>query len=246
MFLFEKSLAIDNIFIISIIFITSNIPNHAQRKTLFHEILRLVTMRDIMIALRETLISKFNWIFYVFSVILIYSGIKLIFTSHSHKLKIEDNKFLNFLKKYLSIKDELHNEDFYYTEIENNKEKTYFTKLFIALILIGMADMVCAIESIPAIFSITKNTFIIYTSNIFAILGLRAIYFVLAAMVDRFEYLKYSLSLILVFIELKVFIMDFFNIEQLPTTLSLSVTSTLLIFGITYSLYKTKNLISNH
>ena len=199
-----------------------------------------------MIALGETLISKFNWMFYIFLVILIYSCIKLIFISHSHKLKIEDNKFLNFLKKYLSIKDELQNEDFYYTKIENNKGKTYFTKLFIALILIGMADMVYAIESIPAIFSITQNTFIIYTSNIFAILGLRAIYFVLAAMVDRFEYLKYSLSLILVFIELKVFIMDFFNIEQLPTTLSLSATITLLIFGTTYPLYKTKNLISNH
>lgn len=242
-FLVEKSLALDNIFIISVIFSAFSIPQKYQHRVLFFGIIGVLILRGIMIGVGAGLIYKFEWVLYIFAVILIFMGIKMFFTPE-RKVDITKNPLLQWVKKHFRVSNELHGHDFfvYKTDPKVQKRKLFMTPLFIALLAIEFTDLVFAIDSVPAIFTITRQPYIVYTSNIFAILGLRSLYFALAAVIDRFQYLKYSLGCVLVFIGSKVFIADWLNITKIPATLSLGITFGLIAFGIIFSIYKSRKL----
>jgi len=232
-FLIEKTLSLDNIFLISVIFSYFHIPTKYQHRVLFWGILGVIILRGILIYLGAELIHRFEWVMYIFGLILILTGIKMLFIK-SHEVDLSKNFMLNFIKKYLPLTNELHGNKFLITQ----DGKLYFTPLFLALIVIEMCDLVFAIDSVPAVFSITTNTFIVYTSNIFAILGLRSIFFAINHVMGKFHYLKYSLAIILMFIGSKVYIVEFFSIEKFPASLSLGITLALISFGIIFSLVK--------
>jgi tellurite resistance protein TerC len=240
-FLVEKSLSLDNIFVISLIFNYFNIPNRYQHRVLFWGILGVIILRAIMIGLGAQLVHRFEWILYVFAAFLILTGIKMFFASDDNA-EFKENFLLRFMRKHFSITQELHGQKFFVRLVDpvTSRKKLFMTPLFLALVLVEFADVVFAVDSIPAIFTITTDTYIVYTSNIFAILGLRALYFALAAILDKFHYLKYSLAAVLVFIGSKVFLTDFFGLTKFPPSVSLGVTFSLLLVGVVYSLYKTK------
>ena len=240
-FLVEKSLALDNIFLISLIFSSLSIPLKYQHRVLFFGVLGVIILRGIMIALGTQLISTFSWILYIFSAFMIFTGIKM-FSMPEKEIDINDNMLLQWINKYFRITKEINDNSFLIRKIDpvTGKSHIFMTPLFVALILIESIDFVFAIDSVPAIFTITKDPYIIYTSNIFAVLGLRALYFALALIIDRFHYLKFSLAMILIFIGSKMFIADFIGIDKFPPTISLAVTFSLLLWGCLYSLYKSR------
>lgn len=246
-FLVEKTLALDNIFVISLIFSSLSIPVKYQHRVLFWGIIGVVVLRWIMIAIGAKLINEFSWILYIFALFMIFTGIKMFFMSDK-KMDINQNILLKWMRKYLPITQEVNDERFFILKTDQNTKKLriFITPLFIALILIELTDLVFAVDSVPAIFTITKDQYIVYTSNIFAILGLRALYFCLASVIQRFHYLKYALALVLIFIGSKIFIADLIGIEKFPPIISLSVTFGLLAFGCIYSLYKTKTIVSSN
>ncbi len=238
-FLVEKSLALDNIFLISLIFSSLSIPLKYQHRVLFWGILGVVILRGIMIGLGVQILNNFEWVLYVFGVLMIFTGLKMFFISEK-PVKIEENKLLIYLRNHLNITNEFYGHQFYIfiKDPKTERKILFFTPLFLALVMIEFTDLVFAVDSIPAIFAITQDPYIIYTSNIFAILGLRALYFALASIIDRFHYLKYSLALVLIFIGSKIFIADAFGLMKIPPALSLSVTITILGAGVAYSLVK--------
>lgn len=248
-FVVEKTLALDNIFLISLIFSYFSIPSKYQHRVLFWGILGVIVLRAIIIALGAVIVAKFSWVLYVFAIFLIYTGFKML-QMINHKPDISKNPMLKFMKKYMNLTTELHGEKFSVKLPDPavpGKMKTYFTPLFVALVLIEFVDLIFAVDSVPAIFTITKDPFIVYTSNIFAILGLRALYFALDAIIARFRYLKYALSLVLIFIGSKIFIADLLGWAKFPAAISLGVTGLLIAGGIIWSLYKTgreKNTVS--
>jgi tellurite resistance protein TerC len=203
-----------------------------------------------MIGVGAALVAEFSWILYVFAVFLIITGIKMLVVSgdDDNHADFSNNPILKFFKKHLRTTDTLHGHDFTVKQHDPKTGKlvTYFTPLFIALIMIEFADVIFAVDSVPAIFALTTDTFIIYTSNIFAILGLRALYFALAAMMARFAYLKYALSVLLIFIGSKIFIADFLmGGAKFPPLLSLGITFAILATGMFYSLWKTRGISEN-
>ncbi len=240
-FVVEKTLALDNIFVIALIFSFFAIPRQYQHRVLFWGILGVIVLRGIMIALGATIVANYGWVLYLFAVFLIFTGIKMLFVSEkSHDLA--GNPLLKFLKRRMHVTDEVKGNDFFVHQPhpETGKITRYATPLFLALILIEVADLVFAVDSVPAVFTITTDPFIVYTSNIFAILGLRALYFALAAILHRFAYLKYALSLLLVFIGSKIFIADAFGWEKFPPAWSLGITFAILGAGVLFSIWKTK------
>jgi tellurite resistance protein TerC len=240
-YLVEKTLALDNVFIISMIFTYFAVPRAYQHRVLFWGILGVIVLRAIMIGLGAALVAEFAWVMYVFAVILIATGIKMILMMDV-KPDIENNPVLKFLRKRLRVTETLHGEKFLVRQPDPKTGKlvVWATPLFLCLVLVEIADLVFAIDSVPAIFAITPDAFIVYTSNIFAILGLRALYFALAAVVHRFHYLKYALSIVLIFIGAKIFLGDWLFDGKVPAMLSLSVTAGLLAGGVLYSLWKTR------
>ena len=240
-YLIEKSLSLDNIFVISMIFNSLAIPRLYQHRVLFWGILGVIFLRGIMILVGAKLVAEFSWVLYIFSLFLIFTGIKMLFVK-SHEGDITENKFLLFIQSHLRVTKELHGNHFFVKLLdEKTKRKLLWcTPLFVALLMVECIDALFAIDSVPAIFAITTDTYIIYTSNIFAILGLRALYFALAAVLPRFFYLKYALSIIVIFIGSKLFITDIFGWYKFPSSLSLSITIGLLATGIIFSLYKTR------
>lgn len=239
-FIIEKTLSIDNVFVIAMMFSFFHIPRLYQHRVLFWGILGAVILRGVMIALGAALISEFEWILYVFALFLVGTGLKMLFAKED-KADIGHNPVLLFLQNHFRTTKELHGHDFFVRlpSRKHGKKVIWLTPLFLALVMIEFADVLFAVDSVPAIFIITKDPFIVYTSNIFAILGLRALYFVLAAMIGRFHYLKYSLSIVLIFIGSKTFIADFMDWEKFPVGWSLGITFAILGFGIFYSLWKT-------
>lgn len=238
-FLIEKSLSMDNVFVMALIFSTLAIPRQYQHKVLFWGIMGVIVLRAVMIGLGATLIHEYSWILYVFGAFLAATGVKMLFTKVDDHPDLEKNRFVKFLRRHLRVTDRLHEQRFFVRQPDAaGKSVLWVTPLFLALILIECADLVFAIDSVPAIFAITQDPFIVYTSNIFAILGLRALYFALAAMIHRFAYLKYALALVLVFIGSKIFLVGI--IGKIPSSISLSVTLALLIGGVILSLYKTR------
>lgn len=240
-FLVEKSLALDNIFLISLIFSSLSIPLKYQHRVLFWGVLGVIVLRGIMIALGAQLINEFSWILYVFAAFMIFTGIKMFFMPEQ-KIDINDNYLLKWMSKHFRITKEITDNSFlkFKTDSITQKSSLFMTPLFVALVLIEFTDLIFAVDSVPAIFTITKDPYIIYTSNIFAILGLRALYFALATVIDRFHYLKFALAMVLIFIGSKIFISDLMGIEKFPPIISLAVTFGLLVFGCVYSLYKSK------
>lgn len=241
-FVVEKSLAMDNVFVIAMIFGYFAIPQKYQHRVLFWGILGVIVLRAVMIAGGAALVSEFGWILYIFAAFLILTGIKMIaMADKSHDLA--DNPLLRLLKRRLRVTDELHGERFFVKlpDPKTGKLATFVTPVFMALIMIEIADVIFAVDSVPAIFAITTDPYIIYTSNIFAILGLRALYFALAAIIHRFAYLKQALAVLLIFIGSKIFVADLMGWEKFPAAISLGVTFVILLAGVLWSLWRTRH-----
>jgi tellurite resistance protein TerC len=238
-FLIEKSLSMDNVFVIALIFTYLAIPRQYQHRVLFWGIIGVIVLRAIMIGLGAALVSQFSWLLYVFGVFLVLTGIKMLIIADNMP-DIGNNPLLKFLRKRMRVTEGVQGNAFfvYQPDPVTGKVVRWATPLFLALCLVEFVDLVFAVDSVPAIFAITTDPFIVYTSNIFAILGLRALYFALAAMIHRFKYLKYALALVLVFIGTKIFLVGI--IGKVPPVISLSVTFGLILGGVLVSLYKTR------
>jgi tellurite resistance protein TerC len=242
-FLIEKSLSMDNVFLMAMIFSFLSIPRRYQHEVLFWGILGVIVLRAIMIGLGAALIAEFSWILYVFGVFLLLTGVKMLFSNVDAHPNLSENLLVKFLRKHMRVTEQLHEGRFFVLQADaSGKSVVWATPLFLALVLIECADLVFAVDSVPAIFAITQDPFIVYTSNIFAVLGLRALYFALAAMIHRFAYLKYALALVLVFIGGKIFLVGI--IGKIPAGISLSVTLGLLLGGVLLSLWKTRDQAS--
>jgi len=241
-FFIEKALSIDNIFVISLIFAVFAIPAKYQYRALLWGIVGVIVLRGAMIAAGAALVNEAYWVLYLFAAFLIFTGIKMLMPG-DHAPDVAGNPAVRWLSRHMRVTPELHGERFW---VKVPDEKTgrmvrAATPLLLALVVINLADLVFAVDSVPAIFAITTDTFIVYTSNIMAILGLRALYFALAAMVERFAYLKYALAAVLVFIGAKIFVSDFLlGGAKFPPVASLAVTFGLIGAGIGWSLWKTR------
>lgn len=240
-YVLEKTLSLDNIFVIALIFSTLQVPLKYQHRVLFYGILGVIVLRAIFIGLGAAIVSEFAWVMYIFGAFLVFTGIKMLLADDGHT-DIKENRIYQYLTKHFRFTDTIENHDFFVKKQVDQKVVTYGTPLLLALIMVEIVDLVFAVDSIPAIFSITQEPFIVYTSNIFAILGLRSLYFALGAMLERFEYLKYALAGLLIFIGTKLFIIKWIHI---PIAITLSITIGAIAAGVVFSLWKTKNL-SNH
>ncbi|WP_252275427.1 TerC family protein [Pseudomonas subflava] len=240
-FLVEQSLSMDNVFVMAMIFGFFGIPRRYQHRVLFWGIIGVIVLRAIMIGLGTALVQEFEWILYIFGAFLLFTGVKMMFSREEQHPDLSQNPMLRFLRRHLRVTDELHEGHFFIRRRPPGTERAllYATPLFLALVLIELADLVFAVDSVPAVFAITQDPFIVYTSNIFAILGLRSLYFALAALMHRFVYLKYALALVLIFIGGKIFLHGF--IGKIPALLSLGVTFGLLAGGVLLSLLKTRD-----
>ncbi len=308
-FIVEKTLAMDNIFVIAMIFSFFAIPRKYQHRVLFWGILGVIILRAIMIGLGATLVAQYEWILYIFALFLILTGMKLLvltegvqtliskskktrpiiitfwlcscaliayaskiglthaeqsqkilFTvyaligltaylgvrvaliTHQEEADLADNPALIWLKKHLRVTEKIQGKAFFIQQLnpKKNKKVLYITPLFLALIVIEVADVIFAVDSVPAVFAITTDPYLVYTSNIFAVLGLRALYFTLSALLDRFYYIKYALSAVLIFIGAKIFISNIMGWEKFPAEWSLIITLLLLASGFGYSIWKTR------
>lgn len=240
-FVVEKSLAMDNVFVIAMIFSFLAIPREYQHRVLFWGILGVIALRAIMIGGGAILVSEFSWVLYIFAAFLVLTGAKMLVGQKEKPLS--ENPVYRWARRHLKLTDTLHGERFVVKEIDakTGKTATLMTPLFLALIMIEIADVIFAVDSVPAIFAITTDPYIVYTSNIFAILGLRALYFALAAVLHRFAYLKQALAVLLIFIGSKIFIADGLGLAKFPAEWSLGVTFTILAAGVLYSLWRTRN-----
>jgi tellurite resistance protein TerC len=236
----EKALSIDNVFVISLIFGFFAIPRKYQYRALVWGILAVIVLRGIMIAIGAELVERYSWVLYIFGAFLIATGVKMLIVPEGDP-DIANNPVVKFMKKHMRVTNELHAQHFFVKQPDpvTGKIVLWATPLFLALVVINIADLIFAVDSVPAIFAITKDTFIVYTANIMAILGLRALYFALAAMVHRFHYLKYALAIVLMFIGAKIFWNEL--VGKMNPAISLGVTLALIIGGIVYSMWKTRN-----
>ena len=238
-YVIEKSLSIDNLFVFIMLFTYFNVEAKYQHKILFWGILGALLMRAIFIFAGVALINKFHWIIYVFGVVLVFTGIKMLFHK-DEDIQPDKNPLVRLFKKFYPVTNETHGDKFF-VKLEG---KTFATPLFVVLLIVEFTDLIFAVDSIPAILAITNDTFIIFTSNVFAILGLRALYFALAGITKYFYYLKYGLSAILVFVGVKMTIVDFYKI---PILYSLSVIMGILLISVLISVAfpKKNDLINN-
>lgn len=234
-FLVEKSLSLDNVFVFALIFGFLGIPRLYEHRVLVWGILMALILRAVFIGFGAAAVSQWQWILWFFGAFLIATGIKMLWIKDNAEPNFEHNPALRWMRQHLNLTDQYRGHAFWFTE----NGQRWYTPLFVALILINLADIIFAVDSVPAILAITQDPFLVYTSNIFAILGLRALYFALSAMIDRFQYLKYALALILVLIGGKIVLM-MLGIK-LPALLTLSLTFGLISAGVIYSLWKTKN-----
>ncbi len=207
-YIVEKSLSVDNIFVFVLIFTSFQVPTMYQHKVLFWGVLGALIMRIIFIFAGVALITKFHWIIYVFGIFLIYTGIKIA-KDKGTKVDIENNFLVKYLRKFIPVTSDYHKSNF----LVKLNSKWHATPLLLVLILIEVTDLIFAVDSIPAILAITKDPFIVYTSNVFAILGLRSLYFALAGSLKYFTYLHYGLALILVFVGIKMLISEFYKLN---------------------------------
>ncbi len=233
-YLTEKALSVDNIFVIILILRYFKVEEKFYHKILFWGILGAIVFRGIFIFLGVYLISHFHWILYIFGAFLVFSGFKLIFNSDEDEFQPEKSPIIKFARKYLNITKSHFGGKFVFMR----GKKLYFTPLFLVIILIESTDLIFAVDSIPAVFAISKDEFILYTSNIFAVMGLRAMFFLMAGVLDRFYLLQKGLSLILMFIGVKM-LLEIIDIE-IPIFISFSVILLCLGFSILISIIKPK------
>ncbi|CAM3299716.1 Putative membrane-bound redox modulator Alx [Methylobacterium mesophilicum] len=238
----EKSLSMDNVFVIAMILAALGIPRAAQHRVLLWGILAAVLLRGLMIGLGAALVHQVHWVLSLFAAFLIFAGLKILFSGPEEEGDFQNSAVVRWIKKTFRVTPELHGQHFAVRRPDpaTGKKALWFTPLALALVLVNGADVIFAVDSVPAIFAITTDTFVVYTSNIFAILGLRALYFALAAMVDRFAYLKTALAFILIFIGAKIVVADTFGLIHVQPWVSLVVTLSLLTIGVLYSLWRTR------
>ncbi|NLR98119.1 TerC family protein [Rhizobium sp. P38BS-XIX] len=241
-FVVEKTLALDNVFVIALIFAFFSVPRLYQHRVLFWGILGVIVLRAIMIGVGATLVAEFSWLLYVFAAFLIVTGVKMLVVKDAEP-DVSKNPLVRLMRARFNVTDNHHGERFFIKQPhpETGKMVWFITPLFMALAMIEVADVIFAVDSVPAIFAITTDPFIVYTSNIFAILGLRALYFALAAMIHRFQYLKPALAVVLVFIGSKIFVADLLGLEKFPAALSLGITFAIIASGVGWSLVKTRD-----
>ena len=233
-YLIEKSLSIDNVFIIALIFTYFNVPREYQHRVLFWGVIGALIMRAVLIAVGAVLITKFTWIIYIFGAFLIFTGFKMYFQK-DHKIDPDKNPLVKLSKKLMPVTDQYNKEKFFVVK----EGKRFATPLFLVLLLVETTDLIFAVDSIPAIFAISKDPFIVFTSNAFAILGLRSLYFALAGVIHKFYYLKAGLSVILVFVGIKMLLIDIYKI---PIGISLGFIALVVIISIYASVQKNKSL----
>jgi tellurite resistance protein TerC len=233
-YLIEKSLSVDNIFVFVLIFTYFAVPSIYQHRVLFWGVLGALVMRGVMIAAGAALIKEFHWVIYIFGGFLIFTGIRMAM-HRNEEMHPERNPVVRLVRRVIPVTSEYHGQRFFV----RHAGKLMATPLFLALVLIEFTDLVFAVDSIPAIFAVTTDPFIVYTSNVFAILGLRSLYFVLRGAVDKFHYLKLSLAAVLTFVGVKMVLSDLYKI---PVALSLAVIGGLLAIGIVASLLRARRL----
>lgn len=232
-YIVEKSLSVDNLFVFIMLFTYFKVDVKHQHKVLFWGILGALVMRAIFIFAGVALINKFHWIIYILGALLIFTGIKMLFHKEEN-IDPDRNPLVKLFKKIFPVTEKEHGDKFF---VQLNG-RTVATPLFIVLLMVEFTDLIFAVDSIPAILAITNDTFIIFSSNVFAILGLRALYFALAGITKYFYYLKYGLSAILVFVGIKMTIVDFYKV---PIVSSLLVISGILIISVVVSVLRPKN-----
>ena len=231
-YLIEKSLSVDNIFVFALLFSYFAVPKAYQHRVLFWGILGALVLRAIFILAGAALLAKFHWIIYIFGAFLLITGIKMAIF-RDQQMDPEKNPLLRLVRRLVPVKNEYHGDRFFVRE----NGKLWATPLFLVLVLVESTDLVFAVDSIPAIFAVTSDPFIVYTSNVFAILGLRSLYFVLAGVMDKFRYLKLGLSAVLVFVGIKMLLIDLYKI---PSLWSLAVIVVLLTISIVASLWASR------
>ncbi|HEY8381219.1 MAG TPA: TerC family protein [Microvirga sp.] len=241
----EKALSIDNVFVISLIFGYFAIPPKYQYRALVWGIVAVLVLRGFMIAIGAALVQEYDWILLFFGAFLIATGVKMLLVGEGEQ-DVSKNPVVRLLSSRMRVTNELHGERFFVKKPDpkTGKMVLWATPLFLALAVINVADLVFAVDSVPAIFAITTDTYIVFTANIMAILGLRALYFALAAMVHRFEYLKYALAGVLVFIGGKIFWNYYYG--KLDPAISLGVTLAMIASGVLFSLWKTRGEAKTH
>lgn len=227
-YLIEKSLSVDNIFVFVLIFSYFAVPAIYQHRVLFWGIIGALIMRAMLIFLGAALLERFHWIIYIFGAFLVYTGINMAF-HEEEAIDIEENAAARLFRRFMPVTEKYHGGDFFM----RHAGKLMATPLFVVLIIVETTDLIFALDSIPAIFAITTNAFLVYTSNIFAILGLRSLYFLLAGVIDKFRYLKLGLAVVLTFVGVKMLIEGFLHI---PTGLSLGIVAIILAIAIAASL----------
>lgn len=233
-YLIEKSLAVDNVFVWLMLFSFFAIPLELQKRVLIYGVIGAIVMRTVMIFAGVWLIAKFHWLLYVFGAFLVITGVKMWMFAEQ-KPDLAKNPVVKWIRGHMNVTNELHGERFFVMRQESGKWVRYVTPLFIVLVLVEITDLIFAVDSIPAIFAITTDPFIVLTSNVFAILGLRAMYFLLADMADRFSLLKYGLALVLVFVGTKMMLIDIFKV---PVLVSLAIVATIIAVSVVLSLRK--------
>lgn len=229
-YVIEKSLSLDNIFVMAAIFTYFKIPAVYQHRILFWGILGAIVLRGAFILMGAVLIEHFSWVIYVFGVLLLYSAFKMLFLNEDEQ-DLSQNKIVKIARRFLPLTTKIEGHHFFIRE----NHKLFATPLFLALIVVELSDILFAVDSIPAIFGVTLDPFIVFTSNIMAILGLRSLYFALAAMLGKFDKLKYAIVFVLAFVGIKMLIADFVHI---PTAVSLAVIVVSLVAGVIASLVK--------
>ena len=229
-YLVEKALAVDNIFVFLMVFTYFSVPAEYQKRVLMIGILGALVLRAVMILVGAWLIARFHWILYLFGAFLLYTGIQM-WRSVGEQPDLDANPALRWVRRRIKVSDDFDGEKFF--TVRNGERVA--TPLFVVIVLIGIIDVVFAVDSIPAIFAITTDPFIVLTSNVFAILGLRAMYFLLADMADRFSLLKYGLAIVLMFIGVKMLLIDLYKI---PVAVSLGVVAAIIATSIVLSLKK--------
>ena len=227
-YLIEKSLAVDNVFVWITLFNFFAVPTQFQKRVLLYGVLGAIVMRAVLIYVGALLLAEFHWILYVFGLFLLLTGVKMLLFA-KHEPDLEKNPVLRWMRSHMKITDEHHGEKFFVIK----EGVRYATPLFVVLALVEVTDLIFAVDSIPAIFAVTDDPFIVFTSNIFAILGLRAMYFLLADMAERFHLLKYGLAIILMFIGVKMLLLDVYKI---PVWIALGIVVLILIASVAASL----------
>jgi tellurite resistance protein TerC len=234
-YLIEKSLSVDNIFVFVLIFTFFAVPAAYQHRVLFWGIIGALIMRGSLIAVGAALLKEFHWIIYIFGAFLIFTGIRMAL-HRNEELHPEQNPLIGLVRRLMPVTENYEGDKFFI----RRAGRLMATPLFLVLLLVESTDLVFAVDSIPAIFAVTEDPFIVYTSNVFAILGLRSLYFLLAGVVNKFHYLKLGLSVVLVFVGIKMVIVDLYKI---PVGLSLGVIAAILAISVAASIWRTRHIL---